>query len=125
MSRGLKGVGMMGQAMPKLTERLAENTKNAISNMPDELKSMAMGLLRLDNINEIYGKELPSLQKLIDALERLNGMQEKRIKEINDLTICFRICFRRFCLTRRIHGLIFQMIMGYFQISSKIKSFFR
>ena len=84
MSRGLKGVGMMGQAMPKLTERLAENTKNAISNMPDELKSMAMGLLRLDNINEIYGKELPSLQKLIDALERRNGTQEKRIKEINE-----------------------------------------
>jgi hypothetical protein len=38
----------------------------------------------LDNINEIYGAQLPSLQKLIDALEQRNGMQEKRIKQINE-----------------------------------------
>jgi hypothetical protein len=84
MSRGLKAVGMVGQSMPQLTERLAENTRNYISNMPGGVKSVAMGLLRLDNINEIYGKELPSLQKLIDALEQRNGTQEQRIKVINE-----------------------------------------
>jgi len=84
MRRGFKGVGIVGQSMPNLTGRLVENTRNYISNMPGDLKSMAMGLLRLDNINEIYGKELPSLQKLIDALEQRNGMQEKLIKEINE-----------------------------------------
>jgi uncharacterized coiled-coil protein SlyX len=83
MSRGLKAVGMMGQAMPKLTKNVAESTRNAISNMPSDLKPIAMGLLRLDNINEMYKKELPSLQPLIDALEQRSGMQEKRIEEIN------------------------------------------
>jgi hypothetical protein len=83
MSRGLKAVGMMGQAMPKLTKNVAESTRNAISNMPSDLKPIAMGLLRLDNINEMYKKELPSLQLLIDALEQRSGMQEKRIEEIN------------------------------------------
>jgi hypothetical protein len=43
----------------------------------------AMGLLRLDNINTLYRKELPSIQKLLDALELRNGMQEQRISAIN------------------------------------------
>jgi hypothetical protein len=84
MRRGFKGVGMMGQAMPSLTGRLVENTRNYISNMPGDVKSIAMGLLRLDNINEIYGAQLPSLQKLIDALEQRNGTQEQRIQQINE-----------------------------------------
>ena len=84
MRRGFQGVGVVGQMMPQLTERLAENTRNYVSNMPGDLKSMAMGLLRLDNINEIYGAQLPSLQKLIDALEQRNGTQEQRIKQINE-----------------------------------------
>jgi len=81
---GFGVVGRVGQTMPALAGRTVEETKNYLSNMPGDAQSIAMGLLRLDNINTIYGKELPSLQKLLDALEKRNGMQEKYIKRINE-----------------------------------------
>jgi hypothetical protein len=82
-STGFGVVGRIGQAMPELSGRTVESTKNYLSNMPEDVRSIGMGLLRLDNINTIYGKELPSLQKLINALELRNGTEEQRIKAIN------------------------------------------
>jgi hypothetical protein len=77
-------VGQIGQNMPSLAGKTLEDTKNLFSNVKDFgwIKT-AMGLLRLDNINTLYGKELPSIQKLLDALELRNGMQERRISAIN------------------------------------------
>ena len=80
---GFGAVGRVGQTMPALTGRTVEATKNFLSNVPSDFKSVAMGLLRLDNINTIYGKELPSVQKLLNALERRSGEEEQRIKQIN------------------------------------------
>jgi len=82
-STGFGVVGQIGRAMPSLTGRTVNATRNYLSNMPTDVRSIAMGVLRLDNINEIYKKELPSLQKLINALELRSGMQEQRIKAIN------------------------------------------
>lgn len=77
-------VGQIGQNMPSLAGQTLENTKNMFSNVKDFgwIKT-AMGVLRLDNINTLYGKELPSIQKLLDALELRNGKQEQRISAIN------------------------------------------
>jgi len=77
-------VGQIGQNMPSLAGKTLEDTKNLFSNVKDfGWMKTAMGLLRLDNINTLYGKELPSIQKLLDALELRNGMQEQRISAIN------------------------------------------
>jgi hypothetical protein len=95
MRRGLNGVGAMGQAMPSLAGEAIEGTRNYLSNMPGDVRSIAMGLLRLDNINDMYGKDLPSLQKLIDALELRNGTQEQRIKVINDNYVRFNKAARK------------------------------
>jgi hypothetical protein len=77
-------VGDIGKAMPQLAGKTLEDTKNMFSNVKDFgwIKT-AMGVLRLDNINTLYGKELPSIQKLLDALELRNGTQEQRIARIN------------------------------------------
>ena len=77
-------VGQIGQSMPSLAGQTLEDTKNMFSNVKDFgwIKT-AMGMLRLDNINTLYKKELPSIQKLLDALELRNGMQEQRISAIN------------------------------------------
>jgi len=78
-------VGQIGQNMPSLAGKTLEDTKNLFSNVKDfGWMKTAMGLLRLDNINTLYGKELPSIQKLLDALELRNGMQEQRISTINE-----------------------------------------
>lgn len=80
----LSEIGKIGMNMPKFTADAQENAKNMWSNAPTGLRKIMYGLLRLDNINTMYGKELPSIQKLLDALEKRNGMQEARIKKIND-----------------------------------------
>jgi len=81
---GLDIVGRIGQEMPSLTGRAIEGAKNYISNLPRNLVSLGSGLLRLDNLNTIYKKELPSIQKLLSSLELRHGMEEKMVKVIND-----------------------------------------
>lgn len=78
-------VADIGRAMPALTRQTAEAAKNMISNLQGyDLKRMAFGVMRLDNLRDIYSQRLPSIQKLLDALELRTGMQERRIKDAND-----------------------------------------
>jgi hypothetical protein len=85
VNKAFTAVGQIGQSMPALAGRTVEETKNFFSNVQDYgVLKAGMGLLRLDNLNTIYGKELPSIQTLIDALEKRNGQQEQEIKKIND-----------------------------------------
>lgn len=77
-------VGAIGKAMPDLAGRTIESTKNFLSNLQGTgVQEAAFGLLRLDNINQMYGKELPSIQTLLDSLEKRNGAQERMIKTVN------------------------------------------
>jgi hypothetical protein len=90
-------IAQIGNAMPSLTGRTVDATKNYLSNLQGrDLKSLAFGLLRLDNINQMYGKELPSVQKLLDALEKRNGAQEQAIKTINENYKDFRKVEQKF-----------------------------
>jgi hypothetical protein len=85
VNNAFTAVGQIGQSMPALAGRTVDQTKNFFSNVQDYgVLKAGMGLLRLDNLNTIYGKELPSIQTLIDALEKRNGQQEQEIKKIND-----------------------------------------
>ena len=78
-------VGGIGKAMPKFTGETLENTKNWFSTLKDmTLKEAAFGLLRLDNIRDMYGDKLPALKRIIDAVEKRLGEQERRINEANE-----------------------------------------
>lgn len=77
-------VGAIGRAMPSLAGQTIESTKNFLSNLQGTgVQEAAFGLLRLDNINQMYGKQLPSIQTLLDSLEKRNGAQERMIKTVN------------------------------------------
>jgi hypothetical protein len=85
VNNAFTAVGQIGQSMPALAGRTVDQTKNFFSNVQDYgVLKAGMGLLRLDNLNTIYGKELPSIQTLVNALEKRNGQQEQEIKKIND-----------------------------------------
>jgi hypothetical protein len=85
VNQAFEAVGDIGRNMPELTTRAAENVRNTFSNLQDSgLIKAGMGMLRLDNLNTIYNKELPSIQNLIDALEQRNGRQEQDIVQINE-----------------------------------------
>jgi hypothetical protein len=78
-------VGKIGQAMPNLVGQTVNQAKNTFSNIKEVgLLQAGFGMLRLDNLNALYKNELPSLQKLINALERRTGAQEQNIKNAND-----------------------------------------
>jgi len=47
------------------------------------LKAMASGSLRLDNLKQMYGEQLPDIEKIIEAVEKRQGEQEKEIEAIN------------------------------------------
>ena len=43
----------------------------------------SLGALRLDNLAEMFGKYLPSIQKIIDFVEQRQASQEQEIEQIN------------------------------------------
>lgn len=77
-------IAKIGNSMPAMTRQATEQAKNVYSNLQGyDFKRMAFGVLRLDNLRNMYGDKLPSIQTLLDALEKRNGMQERRIKDAN------------------------------------------
>ena len=93
VSSGFNAVGDIGKSMPQLAGKVLEDARNTFSNISNKDSPMYMGPaatkllfggLRLDQLNTLYGKELPSIQKLLDALEMRNGSQEQRIDKINE-----------------------------------------
>ncbi len=92
VSSGLNAVGDIGKSMPQLIGQTLEDARNTFSNISNKDSPMYMGpaatrmlfgMLRLDNLNTMYGKALPSIQKLLNALEKRNGSQEQRIVKAN------------------------------------------
>ena len=78
-------IGDARDVMPILGKKAVEDTKNYFSNIKGAgLASMGMGLLRLDHINKIWGKQLPAIQKLLDSLELRKGYQEAAIKRVKN-----------------------------------------
>ena len=92
VNSAINAVGNIGKSMPNLVGQTLEDAKNTFSNISNKNSPMYMGpsvtrtlfgLLRLDNLNTLYGKQLPSIQKLLNALEMRNGNQEQRIGKAN------------------------------------------
>jgi hypothetical protein len=66
--------------MPSLYGATINKTENYISNMVPAVRRLALGLLRLDNLNTIYGKVLPSILKLLDAIELRSGARAQAMQ---------------------------------------------
>ena len=85
VSQGFNAIGTMMKGVPSLSGKAVESTKNYLSNVKgSKAVKLAMGLLRLDHINELYGKTLTSIQPLIDNLEKRTGKQERMIQVVID-----------------------------------------
>lgn len=88
MFLGFGDFGFVSQTandMPMMARSTADQARNIYSNLSEGggFKRMAFGLMRLDNLRDLYGDRLPSIQTLLDALEKRTGMQERRIKDAN------------------------------------------
>ena len=73
------GLNEQVNKLPGMDSKLAEDFKNSMSNVPDKVRSAALGFLTMPQIEEIYGDDLPSLKKLTTALEaRAADMMRRR-----------------------------------------------
>lgn len=73
------GLNQQVNNLPGMNSQLADDFKNAMSNVPDKVRSAALGFLTMPQIQEIYGTQLPSLKKLTTALEaRASDMMARR-----------------------------------------------
>lgn len=79
-SKGIfDGLNQQVNNLPGMNSQLADDFKNAMSNVPDKVRSAALGFLTMPQIQEIYGTALPSLKKLTAALEaRASDMMNRR-----------------------------------------------
>ena len=73
------GLNQQVNNLPGMNSQLAEDFKNSMSNLPDKIRSAALGFLTMPQIEEVYGTRLPSLKKLTRALEaRASDMMDRR-----------------------------------------------
>lgn len=73
------GLNQQVNNLPGMDSQLAEDFKNSMSNVPDKIRSAALGFLTMPQIEEVYGTQLPSLKKLTRALEaRASDMMDRR-----------------------------------------------
>ena len=79
-----QAVADIGKGMTKLAGNTINATRNNLSNLKGGgLAKAAFGMLSLGNIHTLYGKELPSIKSLMDALELRAGTSEKQIAAAN------------------------------------------
>ena len=73
------GLNQQVNKLPGMDSQLAEDFKNSMSNVPDKLRTAALGFLTMPQIEQLYGDALPSLKKLTTALEgRATDMMRRR-----------------------------------------------
>ncbi len=74
--------------LPPFANDIKEGALDALSRVPDSLRSAALGFLTMPQINQLYGKDLPSLDSLITTLEKrstsLMNRREYVSKHIKD-----------------------------------------
>jgi len=78
---GVEPLRSTQKKMPSMTAEAVEKAKNYASTLGPEgggLLKAFFGLLRLDNLNKMYGNTLTSIRPLLNAIEQRNGMRSQR-----------------------------------------------
>lgn len=78
--------------LPPATQPIVQGALNSLSNLPGNLRQAALGFMTMDQIFEVYGKIMPSIKKLINALEvrasdvaKRREFVEKNLKKYHDV----------------------------------------
>jgi hypothetical protein len=81
----LNGVTNSINSLPPFANDIKEGALNAFSKVPDSLLSAALGFLTMPQIAEVYGGQLPSISKLLVALENraVNLMKRSELVKKN------------------------------------------
>jgi hypothetical protein len=70
--------------LPPFANDIKEGALDALSRIPDFLRTAALGFLTMPQINQLYGKDLPSLDKLITTLEKRSTSLMNRRQHVSE-----------------------------------------
>jgi hypothetical protein len=77
----MDSVGNTIKSTPIYNSRLAQDVRNVYSTIPDRLRAIGLSFLSLPQQADLYGKELPALNDLLDIInKRAGALQDYRQK---------------------------------------------
>jgi len=83
--KALNLAGAAYTSIQKGSPKVLDDIKNKLSELPFNLRSAYIGLLGLPAIQQLYGKYLPSLKKLISQLEKRAAAADTQRAIVSDL----------------------------------------
>ena len=80
----LDSVGDTIKATPIYNSRLAQDVRNVYSTIPDKLRAIGLSFLSLPQQTDLFGKELPALNDLLDAINKRAGALQQYRQIVDD-----------------------------------------
>jgi hypothetical protein len=80
----MDSVGNTIKSTPIYNSRLAQDVRNVYSTIPDRLRAIGLSFLSLPQQADLFGKELPALNDLLDVINRRAGALQQYRQIVDD-----------------------------------------
>jgi len=80
----MDSVGDTIKATPIYNSRLAQDVRNVYSTIPDRLRAIGLSFLSLPQQADLFGKELPALNDLLDIINKRAGALQQYRQQVDD-----------------------------------------
>jgi len=79
----MDSVGNTIKSTPVYNSRLAQDVRNVYSTLPDRLRAIGLSFLSLPQQADLFGKELPALNDLLDIINKRAGALQQYRQEVD------------------------------------------
>jgi hypothetical protein len=80
----MDSVGNTIKSTPVYNSRLAQDVRNVYSTLPDRLRAIGLSFLSLPQQADLFGKELPALNDLLDIINKRAGALQQYRQQVDD-----------------------------------------
>jgi len=80
----MDSVGNTIKSTPVYNSRLAQDVRNVYSTIPDRLRAIGLSFLSLPQQTDLFGKELPALNDLLDIINKRAGALQQYRQIVDD-----------------------------------------
>jgi hypothetical protein len=80
----MDSVGNTIRSTPVYNSRLAQDVRNVYSTLPDRLRAIGLSFLSLPQQADLFGKELPALNDLLDIINKRAGALQQYRQQVDD-----------------------------------------
>lgn len=79
----MDSVGATIRSTPVYNSRLAQDVRNVYSTLPDKFRAIGLSFLSLPQQVDLYGKELPAMNDLLDVINKRAGALQQYRQEVD------------------------------------------